>query len=360
MKGAKSPMSGGMTIPLGRPAGIPLKLHLTFFLLLFLILPNPNPVRWGAIVLSVFLCVVLHEYGHALTARRFGIGTRDITLYPFGGLAMLRGQPKPIHEFWIALAGPAVNVAIALVLLPLLYIFQDGPSLRAMDPLNPDFLQALFLANVILPVFNMIPAYPMDGGRVLRSLLSMLMREDKAGVISARIGQGLALCLGLFGVLSGQFMLAIISILIFFGASQEVRAAPWRPILSRSTVGQAMISPVQTLEPEDTLEMARQLMMISRQSDLPVTRHGEVLGILTGQNLEKALREHPNDSDIGPHVKASTRSLAPDAPLERAIELFYAEPESILVMLDGNLHGLLTREGLSVYIQEQRALLANS
>jgi Zn-dependent protease len=344
---------------LGSPAGIPLRLHFSFFLLTFLIFANPDPVKWGAIILSVFACVVLHEYGHALTARKYGVPTRDITLYPIGGVAMLKGQPKPLQEFWIALAGPAVNVVIAILLVPIIFLV-DGGFTFMDNPANPTYLQALFLANVVLPVFNMIPAYPMDGGRVLRAILAMLMREDKAGVIAARIGQVLAIGLGLLGIFTGQFILAIISIFIFLGASQEVQAARWRPILARRTVGNAMISPVQTLEPDDTLDMARQMVMMTRQRDIPVTRHGAILGLLTAEKLQERLQKGEMAEPVGEDVDAEPRSLKPSDPLEKAFELFYMKPESILIMEEGLLHGLLTPEKLSNYVQEQRAQLANS
>ncbi|HRO11137.1 site-2 protease family protein, partial [Amaricoccus sp.] len=214
---------------IGRFAGIDVYVHATFFLLLAW-------VAWAyyaetgtlegvgsriLLVLLLFLCVVLHEYGHALTARRFGIGTRSITLLPIGGLALLEKMPKdPREEIIVALAGPAVNVVIATLLYLLL-----GVSARpgALLDLSGSLLPTLLVANLMLAIFNLLPAFPMDGGRVLRATLAMRMDRVRATAIAARVGQGLAIGLGLLGLL-GNPILILIAAFIWIGAGTEAVA----------------------------------------------------------------------------------------------------------------------------------------
>jgi Zn-dependent protease len=187
---------------LGRVAGINVYLHPTFLLLLAFIGYGGAGQRGPAdvvLVLATFFCVLLHEFGHALTARRFGIETEDITLYPIGGVARLRRMPKaPGAELLIALAGPAVN-ALIVIALGLVHWFAFGGSLVTSSPLDL-FIVELIVINAVLGIFNLIPAFPMDGGRVLRALLSGWLGRARATMIAAGLGRGLALLFGLYSL----------------------------------------------------------------------------------------------------------------------------------------------------------------
>lgn len=212
------------SLRLGAPFGIGLYIHWSFALLILLFLPSAG-ITGVLFVLALFGCVTLHEYGHALAARRFGIPTHSITLYPIGGVARLAAMPRrPSHELLVAVAGPAVNVAIAAVLAPFALF---AGNLDAAIPGSPGgFLGQLLVANVFLVVFNMIPAFPMDGGRVLRSLLAFSGNYAWATHVAARVGQGFAILFALAGVFLFQNpLLVVIAFFIFMAAGAERRAA---------------------------------------------------------------------------------------------------------------------------------------
>jgi len=201
-----------MSWKLGRIAGIDVFLHPTFLLLLAYVGMTQGGIGSILLVSSVFGCVLLHELGHALMARRFGIATVDITLYPIGGVARLRRMPRaPGAELLIALAGPAVNVLIVLALTTV-----------GLLGLRGDFLEELMLINLVLALFNLIPAFPMDGGRVLRALLSGWLGRARATMIAAGIGRGLALLFGTYCVIHGSFLQAMLAVFIYFAAGQEL------------------------------------------------------------------------------------------------------------------------------------------
>jgi Zn-dependent protease len=202
----------GMSWKLGRIAGIDVFLHATFVLLLAYVGMTEGEIGPILLVCAVFGCVLLHELGHALMARRFGIATVDITLYPIGGVARLRRMPRaPGAELLIALAGPAVNVLIVLGLIILGLIGVRG-----------EFLETLLLINVMLALFNLIPAFPMDGGRVLRALLSGWLGRARATMIAAGIGRGLALVFGIYCLTQGSLLQAMLAAFIYFAAGLEL------------------------------------------------------------------------------------------------------------------------------------------
>src|SRR5512137_1927396 len=214
---------------LGRFAGIDVYIHATFLLLIgwvgyshWLERQNWGDVASGILfILALFLCVVLHEYGHALTARKYGIKTRDITLYPIGGVARLERMPdKPIEELWVALMGPAVNVVIAAGLFAYLFFSRTLVPLNELTVASGSFAERLMTVNLSLVLFNLIPAFPMDGGRVLRAILAMRMEYVRATQVAANIGQGMALLFGFLG-LFGNPTLLFIAFFVWIGASQE-------------------------------------------------------------------------------------------------------------------------------------------
>jgi Zn-dependent protease len=215
--------------------GIEVRIHLTFLLFLvwiwfsyYQVAGFAGAVQGVLFILALFACVLLHEFGHAFAARGFGIETPDITLLPIGGVARLSRIPdKPWQELVVAIAGPLVNVVIAGVLI---FVIHTSASLEQLEYLeNPrvELLAKLASVNVMLVLFNLIPAFPMDGGRVLRALLAMVMPYARATQIAAWIGQGLAVVFGIFGIF-GNPLLIFIAFFIFVGAQQEVAMARWK------------------------------------------------------------------------------------------------------------------------------------
>jgi Zn-dependent protease len=202
---------------LGRVEGIDVFLHPTFLLLLIYVGMTQGGIGAILLVSAVFGCVLLHELGHALMARRFGIETEDITLYPIGGVARLRRMPRaPGAELLIALAGPAVNILIVLALVSAreIGLFTGG--------VLGGFSAALVQINLVLALFNMIPAFPMDGGRVLRALLSGWLGRVRATTIAAGIGRGLALLFGIYSLSQGSLLQVFLAGFIYMAAGQEL------------------------------------------------------------------------------------------------------------------------------------------
>lgn len=221
-------------IRLGRWFGIDVYLHFTFLLMLgFIAIIHWLPERsLGAALgsalffVSVFLCVLLHEYGHALMARKYGISTLDITLYPIGGVARLARMPKePMQELWIALAGPAVNLAIAGILYMIGGLWNGGVAVETLAAAPTNIIGMLIWFNLVMVGFNMIPAFPMDGGRVLRAGLAQKMGHSRATQIAGVIGQGVAVLMAGYGIFTGQWMLIFIAIFVIVAAKQEMEHA---------------------------------------------------------------------------------------------------------------------------------------
>ena len=260
---------------IGRLWGIDIYMHVTFLLIIgwvvisyWLQFHNWSSVLGGVIfILALFACVVLHEYGHALTARRFGVKTRDITLYPIGGVARLERIPEdPIQELWVALAGPAVNFVLSAILFVYLFLTNGLGSLLNLNITSGNFAAGLLEVNVILAVFNLLPAFPMDGGRVLRALLAMKMDYVHATQVAASVGQGMAFLFGFAGLFYDPFLL-FIALFVWIGAAQEASMAQMKNSLGGIPVSRAMMTNFEKLSPSDTLTRVVGLVLAGSQHD---------------------------------------------------------------------------------------------
>src|SRR5687768_2736110 len=289
-------------------SGIGIYVHWTFLLLVawFLVLPLMQQQQEPALVvnnflfvLAIFACIVLHELGHALAARRYGIRTRDITLLPIGGVARLDHMPRePRQELVVALAGPAVNVVIAAILYLGLRATGGIPTFLDDASLSEGFLERgfavrLLAVNIWLVLFNLIPAFPMDGGRVLRALLAMRSGDhERATETAARVGRFFALVFGIVGIfVVGNPLLVIIALFVWLGAASEAAAAQTSAMLDGVPIDDLMITDVETLAPGDPLARAVQLILDGFQQDFPVIENGVVIGMLTRPALLRALSE---------------------------------------------------------------------
>ena len=259
-------------------AGIGIYVHWTFFLLLawvvFSYVSSGQSVAVATegvfFVLAIFGCVVLHELGHALTGRHFGVQTRDITLLPIGGVARLESIPEiPIQELWIAVAGPAVNVVIAAALFVLLMIAGQLERTRNVTLLGGPFLARLMIVNVMLVLFNMLPAFPMDGGRVLRALLAMQMPRVRATHVAATVGQAMAILFGIAGVFSGQWMLLFIAMFVYLGAQAESHLVEMRSLFKGVRARDAMITRFRTLRADDSIASIVEESSSGHQKNFP-------------------------------------------------------------------------------------------
>ncbi len=350
---------------IGTIAGIGIYVHATFWLLILFILYDywvrehsvTMALSGVAFIMVIFVCIVFHELGHALTARRFGIRTRDITLLPIGGLARLERMPdQPMQEFWVALAGPAVNVVIAAALFGVLLALGSVPQIGQFRWVGGNFLNKLMVVNVWLVAFNLLPAFPMDGGRVLRALLATRMEYTRATHLAARIGQGMAYLFGLLGLFTDPFLL-FIALFVWMGAEQESAMSQIHTSIGNIPVKQVMLTDFRTLQPDDTLARAVEYVMAGSQQDFPVVFGDHVLGILTREDLMRALAQGGSNARVRDAMRRDIQLADSHDMLEHALALLRAcNCRSLPVEHDGRLVGMLTMDNVGEFLAIQSAL----
>ncbi len=295
----------GWSFQIARIRGISIKVHISFFLILIL-----GAVQWGGmtgtiggalygvvLMILLFTCVTLHELGHSLVAVHFGIPVREITLLPLGGVSLITRNPdKPIQEMLIAIAGPLVNVVIAAILFVALGGFGGvdllngrGLLLNMGKPSLTSMLLWLLAANVSLVVFNLIPAFPLDGGRFMRALLAMPLGYRRATRIASIVGQVIALGIGIFGLVDGNFILILIAVFVFFGAGQETATADSKTVLTTRRVGDAYNKNALTLVVGDRVSKVVDYLLTSHQPNFAVMQGSNLLGIVTRDDVLRAL-----------------------------------------------------------------------
>jgi Zn-dependent protease/predicted transcriptional regulator len=350
---------------IGRIAGIDIDVHATFALLILYVAvveyqrsqSLANVALVIAYVLVVFASVVAHEYGHALTARRYGVATRGITLLPIGGVARLDRLPsKPQQELAIAIAGPLVSAAIALLIYAGLRL--TGTPIAAVDvDLTPGaFLARVMYENVAIVLFNMLPAFPMDGGRILRAALAIQLGSLRATSIAARVGKAFAFLFGIVGLYTNPF-LVFIALFVWLGASGEETHTRMQAALHDVPVERLMISDVRTLDVNDPLARAVEHLLAGFQQDFPVTDANQVVGVLTRADLIKALTQKGDRARVGEHMHREICVTHTRESVERAFErLQRNECRTMPVLQDGELVGVLTLENVGEYVMLRRAL----
>lgn len=345
-------------------AGIGIHIHATFLLLLLFLAFSDLVAGHGVtamargtmLILAVFATVVLHELGHALTARRFGVRTRDITLLPIGGVARLERMPeKPGEQLQVALAGPAVNVGIAILLFGLVRLLGVPAGIEGLRQASGPFLTQLMWINVFLAGFNLLPGYPMDGGRVLRALLAMRMAPERATQTAARVGQGVAVIFGLVGLFLSPF-LVVIAVFIWLGAQAEHSQSTMKLALAGLSVRDGMITEFDELSSTDSLSRAVNLTLAGFQRDFPVTDGTNLLGILTQGDLLSGLAERGRSSSVREAMQRSFDSLTPADALDGAMtRMHQGRCHALMVIESGRVVGLLTRGNVSAFLALQAA-----
>jgi stage IV sporulation protein FB len=335
---------------IGRVAGTDVRIHATFFLLLAFIAFSFGAM--GALLtVTLFFCVLLHEFGHIFAAKRYGIRTPDVTLLPIGGLARLERMPKkPSQELVVALAGPAVNVVIAAGL----FLFLGGMPAHSLTPRldsTTAFLQTIMVANIWLAIFNLTPAFPMDGGRVLRALLATKLPYTRATQIAATIGQTIAFAGGIWALLNMQPILVLIAFFIFIGAGQEASSVRMDAATNGLPVTSAMMTRFQILSPQDSLQAAITALLAGSQHDFPVVDGaGRVRGILVRADLFNALGEHGPGHAVYEVARKNPPLLRSDFMLTHALGILSDSGFATLPVLDAEtdrLVGLLTSENVA-------------
>jgi Zn-dependent protease len=364
---------------IARVSEIDIKIHISF-----VIIPILAGLEWGgshgatgfafgvAVILALFACVTLHELGHSLVAQRFKIPVREIVLLPIGGVAMLGKLPEnPRQELLIAAAGPAVNVVIAALLVLVIGL---GPGLAPLDghglvegatpaPSLATFLVWLLAANVTLVLFNLIPAFPLDGGRMLRAVLAMFTDYGRATSIAATIGQGAAVFLGILGVLSGNFVLALIAVFIFFGAGMESFQAKAKTVFTTRRIGDAYNKHALTLSPGDRVSTVVDYILTSYQPDFAVVLGNRLLGVVTREDVMRTLAAREDDPYVAEIMEREVVRVEAHDGLDDVQETMNERDVRLVAVFAGERYlGLVSREdlreALSVLVFERRRLEA--
>lgn len=349
--------------------GIPIRIHVTFVLLLFwfgTISAGQGEGFLSGVVflLLLFGCVVLHELGHAAAARMYGVETHEIVLYPIGGVARLERIPSGKAELVIALAGPFVNLLLAGALFLLLIVTQsDLPQTPEELVARAPVLLQMLAANLALFLFNLIPAFPMDGGRVLRASLALAIGQDRATQIASRIGQLLAVVLAVFSLFPGppRPLLLLIALFVFMGAGQESLYQRSEAAVRGLPARAAMVTRFETLAPQDSLERAAQLLLTTHQQDFPVVdAWGRVAGVLPRSLLLAGLAAGGRDRAVLELMEREPTVVNPETPLEQVLQLLAPRPGApVLVVGNNGLEGMITLENLSELI-EIRQIVQNA
>tara|TARA_R110002096_G_scaffold238581_19_gene430230 strand:+ start:10703 stop:11860 length:1158 start_codon:yes stop_codon:yes gene_type:complete len=353
------------TFPVLRILGTQLRVHVTFFLLLAWVgIATYAQSGWeGAVygiafILALFVCVILHEFGHALAAKAFGISTPDITLLPIGGLARLQRMPRdPIKELVIALAGPAVNVVIAGLIFLFLRISTIPLAIDLEARSISGFFVSLMAVNVWLVIFNMIPAFPMDGGRALRALLATAMPHSRATNIAARIGQALALGGVFVGFMNQWWLLVLVAFFIFLGAGAEASASRLREATRGLAVSDAMMTRFKMLRETDPISKAVDLLLDGSQTDFPILDdRDELSGMVLRKDLINALRKHSGSAAVVEARSGCEFAVAADSALPDAMQILQESQRSTIpVMSGGRLIGLLSTKNIGEMLMVKAA-----
>jgi Zn-dependent protease/CBS domain-containing protein len=351
----------GWSIRLFSVAGTAVRIHLTFFLLLAVF----GGLAWqsgGAnaavstvlFIVLLFVCVVLHEFGHVFAARAYGIRTSDVTLLPIGGVASLERMPeKPGQEIVVALAGPAVNLVIAAVLIGVLGAKFDLTQMAQLEQATATMTGRVAAANVALCVFNLIPAFPMDGGRVLRALLAIPLGFTRATRVAATIGQGLAFVFALVGLLIGNPLLVLVAVFVFLAASGEAGYVQAREYTRGYLASHAMITSFQTLSPAAVADDAAGLLLRTTQQEFPVVDGAEQLrGFLMRDALIAALQRSGGTTPVLDIMDREVPTVRENACLDHVVQRLQRASSRLVGVVDGQqrLVGYITAENLSELI----------
>ena len=349
-------------LPFGsfRIFGVPVRFHFTFILIAFLLISNglsreSNVLATGFYVAGLFASVLAHELGHALMARRFGIATTEIVMFPIGGAAKLARSPEPREEIWITAAGPFVNFLIAGLIFGL--VLSQG-SLASMPnltlPTPENLLLRLAASNLGLGIFNLLPAFPMDGGRLLRAILALQLSRTRATAIASLIGKGIALLMGLYAIVTGSYGLIFIALFVYLGANQENTVVQQRSLLQNVPVRAAMVSDYRSLTHGTTLKEAADQLLTTSQTDFPVVSGTSVVGLLSRHALLQGLAAEGPEAYVAGIMQRAYRTLSPDDDLGQLLADGQLTNETALVMEGDTLVGLLTAEYLARFLTERQ------
>jgi Zn-dependent protease/predicted transcriptional regulator len=350
-------MIAGGSIKLFEVAGTAVRIHLTFFLLLAWVATiywfkgGAQAALYGVVFIAIlFACVVLHEFGHIFMARRYGIKTPDVTLLPIGGVASLERMPRePGQEILVALAGPAVNLVIAAALFAVFGSQIDLEKLKDVQYAPVDLVMQVAFANIVLFVFNLIPAFPMDGGRVLRAVLAYGMDYANATRVAATVGQGIAILFGVLGLM-GNPLLILVALFIFMAATGEAGYVETQVLTRSYSARDAMISAYVALSPNDNLDRAAERLLQTTQQEFPIVdAAGQLHGVLTRERLIHGLREKGGGAPVQDAMIGTVPQVPPEENLAAVFEELRKKDTPIVAVVDTahKLIGYINTENLT-------------
>ncbi|HUU20054.1 MAG TPA: site-2 protease family protein [Sedimentisphaerales bacterium] len=352
------------SINIGKIFGINFRIHITFFLLLIFIFASVldqrglgNAIYATLFICSIFACVLIHEIGHSLIARRFGKQAKSITLLPIGGMAIMEEMPeKPSQEIAMSIVGPFINLVIAGVL----YLFVGKWTGIGVPNLYPDsartFFAGLIGANIMLAVFNLIPAFPMDGGRVLRGILATQMDYVRATSAAVHIGQALAMFFIFFGIFYNLW-LALIGLFLYIGAGSEKQHVVLRSFLHQVPASEAMTTEYRSVRPDEPLSRVFEHFHHGCQDDFPVIGESGIEGILTRDRILASIHEKGLDVPVSDVMDRDFTLVAPTMPLDDVYKKLLASQKTAVIVADkGEVKGMICLDSISRYLMIKAAL----
>jgi Zn-dependent protease/CBS domain-containing protein len=356
----------GWSVNIGSIAGTAIRIHITFLMFLAWIFAaswasGGAAAAWNGLLFMIllFVCVLAHEFGHILTARAFGVPTPDVTLLPIGGVARLARIPEaPWEEFLIAIAGPLVNVAIAVALIALTGVDLNARHLAAVESSRVSLVERLAEVNLFLAVFNMIPAFPMDGGRVLRALLAIRLGHVRATEVAAVIGQAFAFLLGFAGLLWNP-LLIFIAIFVYLAAASEAQLVAVRSMARDVPVSAAMMTQFASLTPDEHIDSAVETLLRTSQSEFPVIdAEQRIVGVLGRADLIRALKQLGPDARVTQAMTTGIPTIGHRRMLDEAFRLLQEKSVPAVGVVDGigRLIGLITSETVGEMLMVREAL----
>jgi len=350
------------TVPFFSLFGTPFRLHFSFILLATVVIVKDLAGRQSTPTYTYFLIgmlisVLLHEVAHAVVANRLRVRTLEVVMFPIGGLPRMERTLKPGEEIWISASGPLVNALIAAGLFAYLTVTHQAPAIKPSDLMQPadvNLWGLLAFGNLLLLGMNLFPAFPMDGGRILRAILSYVRPEDEATRIAAWIGRMLAIAAGLYGLLASEFMLVFFALFVYLGAAMEFAAATGRTLTHGVPVKAAMMTEFHTLEHGKTIRDAANLLLATSQQDFPIVHGDQVVGLLGRNLLMKALASEGPDAYVAGVMDRDFLAIEPGDDLAEVLPLMAQAGRCALVMDGEKLVGLLTTENLSEFLLLRR------
>lgn len=351
------------SIVIAKIFGIPIRLHLTFVgFLLFIAIVNifrggvQSAVFGLFFIIAIFVSVTIHEIGHSLVARGYGIKVSDITLLPIGGVARMERLPEdPKQELRIAITGPLVSFGIALLIFLIIVLVSGFKSITGFSLVGGKFLPNLMWVNIMLGIFNILPGFPMDGGRVFRSILARRMGYAEATKIAATVGQGFAILLGIIGLFFNIWLI-FIAFFIYIGAGEEERMVQIRSLLRNIPAAQVMATNFQKLAPDDNLRKALEHIYHGFQEDFPVVSENEIVGILTKNEILSALHKLDLATKVSEVMRKEFIAVKPEQMLTEVYEQIKScGCSSLPVVKDNELLGVVTMEAIGRFFMFESA-----